>query len=71
MEIQTHFETTFSPTHFGNQDYLHVDRYVHIVTPNNYLIRPYIDFTPHIPVSGPLNFNNSPMSLGGMPKNPF
>ncbi len=57
-DSQTHFVTTTSPAHYGNQGYLHQDKNVHLAFPNGGLIRPPVAGFHHQPLTGQTSLND-------------
>ena len=51
-EVQTHFVTTISPAHTGDQGFLLQDVHYHLALPNGSLLRPTIGQDNHRPLSG-------------------
>lgn len=57
-EVQTHFVTTVSPAHHGNQGMLHQDQHLHLAGPNNNVIGPPLMQQNHVPMTGQTTLND-------------
>jgi hypothetical protein len=68
-EIQTHFVTTISPAHHGNQGKLHQDVHQHLAGPDNKIIGPPIAQQNHVPLTGQTTLNDFSLQITpGLPK---
>jgi len=65
--VQTHFVTTVSPAHRGNQSFLHQDEHVHLAKPDGQIVGSPVAQRNHVPLIGQTRLSDfSPSRYNGV-----